>query len=219
MVWCGRMESEKSSTLYMWGAVGFVYAKSHWLFCNLTNMCWKPLTCFGLYVGMVPEVYQHISSKPPVVNLTSMSTLWPAELRLDGVVTPQPSSMEAKSNHWWTHAEPRWSKCNDPPMPSHVQWSCQVPHKQCSTLSSWLDKWHQWRHLHSLWGLSRHWQNHKGGLLTEYFLLQWVLVQHMKQWLIQNNKSASLGDNQDKASKVQQFSCRWCTGAENTESW
>jgi hypothetical protein len=52
------MESEKSLTLYMWRVVGFVYAESHWHFCNLTDMCWKPLVCFGLCVGIVPKAYQ-----------------------------------------------------------------------------------------------------------------------------------------------------------------
>jgi hypothetical protein len=47
----------------MWRVVGFVYAKSHWLSCNLTDMCWKPLACFGLHMGMVPKAYHQNSVK------------------------------------------------------------------------------------------------------------------------------------------------------------
>jgi hypothetical protein len=51
------MESKKSSTLYMCGVIGFVYVRSHQLFCNLTNMHRKPLACFYLCVGIVSEAY------------------------------------------------------------------------------------------------------------------------------------------------------------------
>jgi hypothetical protein len=53
-----RMESEKSLTLYMWGVVGLLYIRSCQLFCNLTNMLWKPSACFSLHMGMMPEAYQ-----------------------------------------------------------------------------------------------------------------------------------------------------------------
>jgi hypothetical protein len=54
--------------------VGFVYAKSHRLFCNLTNMRQKPLACFGLHVGMVPKAYQHVPDGYlfPLFPLSSM---------------------------------------------------------------------------------------------------------------------------------------------------
>jgi hypothetical protein len=58
MVWCGRMESEKSLCLYMQRVVSFVYAMSCRLFSNLTDMLQKPLACFGLCMGMVPKAYQ-----------------------------------------------------------------------------------------------------------------------------------------------------------------
>jgi hypothetical protein len=44
-------------SLYVWRVVGFLYAGSHRLLHNLTNMHWKPLACIGLCVGMVPKVY------------------------------------------------------------------------------------------------------------------------------------------------------------------
>jgi hypothetical protein len=43
----------------MRGVVGFVYARSCWLFYNLTDMLRKPSACFSLHVVMVPEAYQH----------------------------------------------------------------------------------------------------------------------------------------------------------------
>jgi hypothetical protein len=43
----------------MWRVSRFVYAKSRWLFCNLTDMLWKPSACFSLCVGMMPKVYHH----------------------------------------------------------------------------------------------------------------------------------------------------------------
>jgi hypothetical protein len=42
----------------MWGVVGFVYVKSHRHFCNLTDMCRKPLACFSLCMGIVSKAYQ-----------------------------------------------------------------------------------------------------------------------------------------------------------------
>jgi hypothetical protein len=59
------MESEKLLSLYMQRVVGFVYVKSRRLFCNLTDMCQKPLACFSLCVDMVPKAYYHI-----VCNIT-----------------------------------------------------------------------------------------------------------------------------------------------------
>jgi hypothetical protein len=41
MVWCVRMESEKSTSLYVWRVVVFLYAGSRRHSCNLTDMRWK----------------------------------------------------------------------------------------------------------------------------------------------------------------------------------
>jgi hypothetical protein len=58
MVWCIRMESKKLMSLYVWRVVGLLYVESHQHFYNLTDMHQKPLVCFGLHMGMVPNVYQ-----------------------------------------------------------------------------------------------------------------------------------------------------------------
>jgi hypothetical protein len=47
------------STLYMWRVISFLYAGSHRLLHNLTDMRRKPSACIGLHVGMVPKAYQH----------------------------------------------------------------------------------------------------------------------------------------------------------------
>jgi hypothetical protein len=39
-------------------SLAFLYVGSHWYFCILTDMHWKPLACFSLHMGMVPNVYQ-----------------------------------------------------------------------------------------------------------------------------------------------------------------
>jgi hypothetical protein len=44
--------------VYMQRVISFVYARSHWLFCDLTDMRRKPSACFSLRMGMVPEACQ-----------------------------------------------------------------------------------------------------------------------------------------------------------------
>jgi hypothetical protein len=59
------MESEILSTLYMLRVISFLYAGSHWLLHNLTDMCQKPSACIGLCMGMVSKAYQWMSLYSP----------------------------------------------------------------------------------------------------------------------------------------------------------
>jgi hypothetical protein len=69
-------------------SVGFVYARSHRLFCNLTDMCRKPSACFGLCMGMVPKAYHppHVRGHPPV----SLPLLSSPTLPLSICISPTP---------------------------------------------------------------------------------------------------------------------------------
>jgi hypothetical protein len=67
------------STLYICGeSSGLYYAKSHRLFCNLTDMHWKPLACFSLCVSMVPEVYQWLATSMQSLSIPflSLKLIW-----------------------------------------------------------------------------------------------------------------------------------------------
>jgi hypothetical protein len=50
-----------SSTLHVRRVIVFLYAGSHCLLHNLTDMHWKASACLGLRVAMVPESYQHMA--------------------------------------------------------------------------------------------------------------------------------------------------------------
>jgi hypothetical protein len=47
-----------SMSLYVQRVVGFLYAGSHQLLHNLTDMHQKPSACFSLHMDMVPMAYQ-----------------------------------------------------------------------------------------------------------------------------------------------------------------
>jgi hypothetical protein len=47
-----------SMTLYVQRVIGILYAGSHRILHNLTDIHWKPLACFGLCMDMVPMAYQ-----------------------------------------------------------------------------------------------------------------------------------------------------------------
>jgi hypothetical protein len=49
-----------SSTLHVQRVVVFLYAGSHRLLHNLTDMRRKALACLDLCMGMVPELYQQV---------------------------------------------------------------------------------------------------------------------------------------------------------------
>jgi hypothetical protein len=105
------MESRKSLTLYMQRVVVFVYAKSHQLFCNLTEMhrkpsaCFKmrqkPLACFGLCMGMVPKAYQRSPVNSPMLDFSSMVTLISKDSdRKDSQVPQCSSTCKAKAGQF-----------------------------------------------------------------------------------------------------------------------
>jgi hypothetical protein len=43
------------------GVVVFLCVESHQHFCNLTDMCQKPLACFSLHMGIVPKAYHRLA--------------------------------------------------------------------------------------------------------------------------------------------------------------
>jgi hypothetical protein len=119
----GRMESRKSLTLYMQWVVDFVCMESHWLFHNLTNMCWKPLACFGLCVGMVPKAYYCVKGWFPVfvmvfhsqiVALAFLGMIWLCQLQ-------NPSQLTIPWGLWEVNKCQEWPEVN---FELTGQWEC-----------------------------------------------------------------------------------------------
>jgi hypothetical protein len=71
----GRVGEDRGSKetdgcpLTVWRVVGLLYAGSHQLLHNLTDMRQKASACIGLCVGMVPESYHCTSSDARTVGL------------------------------------------------------------------------------------------------------------------------------------------------------
>jgi hypothetical protein len=70
------------STLYVWRVIGLLYAGSHRLLHNLTDVHRKPSACFGLHVDTVSMAYQraHFIPTHTTINAKGAALLFLKEV-------------------------------------------------------------------------------------------------------------------------------------------